>query len=114
MVKPTTVYIESKLLQAVKMKAVQAGTSVSRLVNDALKLTLREDLTDLASISSRHHEPAKRFEAASGKTQPRYSCARATQAWNVPYHWGFYELLIHPLHAIFLTQHYQTMAGRLE
>jgi hypothetical protein len=63
MVKPTTVYLEAKLLQALKMKAVQAHTSVSRLINDALKLTLREDLTDLAAVSSRGHEPTKRFEA---------------------------------------------------
>ena len=62
MVKPTTIYIEAKLLQAVKMKAVHGRTSVSRLVNEALKLTLREDLTDLAAVSGRHHEPTKRFE----------------------------------------------------
>lgn len=62
MVRPTTVYIESKLLQAIKMKAVQGRTSVSRLINEALKLSLREDLTDLAAISSRHHEPTKTFE----------------------------------------------------
>ena len=63
MVKPTTVYIESKLLQAIKMKAVQGRMSVSRLINEALKFSLREDLTDLAAISSRHHEPTKTFEA---------------------------------------------------
>ncbi len=62
MVKPTTIYIDSNLLQAVKMKAVQGRTSVSRLVNEALKLTLREDLTDLAAVSSRHHESTKAFE----------------------------------------------------
>ena len=62
MVKPTTIYIDLKLLQAVKMKAVQGHTSVSRLVNEALKLTLREDLTDLAAVSSRHHESTKPFE----------------------------------------------------
>ncbi len=62
MVKPTTIYIDLKLLQAVKMKAVQGHTSVSRLVNEALKLTLREDLTDLAAVSSRHHESRKPFE----------------------------------------------------
>ena len=62
MVKPTTIYLDSKLLQAVKMKAVQAHSSVSRLVADALKLALREDLTDLAAVSSRHHEPAKPFQ----------------------------------------------------
>ncbi len=63
MVKPTTIYMDSKLLQAVKMKAVYGRTSVSKLVNEALKLTLREDLTDLAAVSSRHHEPSKSFEA---------------------------------------------------
>ena len=63
MVKPTTVYIESKLLQAVKIKAVQGRTSVSKLINEALKFSLREDLTDLAAISSRHHEPIRVFES---------------------------------------------------
>ena len=62
MVKPTTIYIETKLLQAIKMKAVSGHTSVSRLVNEALKLTLREDLTDLAAVSRRHQEPTARFE----------------------------------------------------
>ena len=63
MVKPTTIYIDSRLLQAVKIKAVHGRTNVSHLVNEALKLTLREDLTDLAAISSRHHESTKPFEA---------------------------------------------------
>ena len=63
MTKATTIYIDAKLLQAVKMKAVQTHSSVSGLVNEALKLTLKEDLTDLAAISSRHHEPTKTVEA---------------------------------------------------
>ena len=63
MVKPTTVYIDAKVLQAVKLKAVHGRTSVSKLINEALKYALREDLTDLAAISSRHHEPSKSFEA---------------------------------------------------
>lgn len=63
MTKATTIYIDSKLLQAVKMKAVHTHKSVSGLVNEALKLTLKEDLTDLAAISSRHHKPTKTFEA---------------------------------------------------
>ncbi len=62
MVKATTIYIDPKLLQAVKVKAVHRRTSVSYLVNEALKLTLREDLTDLAAVSSRHHESTKPFE----------------------------------------------------
>ena len=63
MVKPTTIYIDSKLLQAVKIKAVKGRTSVSRLVNEALKLSLREDLTDLAAISTRGRESTRAFEA---------------------------------------------------
>ena len=63
MVKPTTVYIDLKILQAVKLKAVHERTSVSHLINEALRLSLREDLTDLAAVSCRHHEPVKSFEA---------------------------------------------------
>ena len=63
MVKPTTVYIDLNILQAVKLKALHERTSVSNLINEALRLSLREDLTDLAAVSSRHHEPVKSFEA---------------------------------------------------
>ena len=61
--KPTTVYIDSKILQAVKMKAVEAHSSVSKLINDALKLALREDISDLAAVSSRKHETSRSFDA---------------------------------------------------
>lgn len=62
MVKPTTVYLDERLLQAAKIKAVQARTSVSRLLNEALKLSLKEDAEDLKAISGRRREPSRLFE----------------------------------------------------
>ena len=62
MTKPTTVYIDAKLLEAVKLKAVHGHTSVSRLVNDALKYTLKEDAIDLKAAHARRNEPRRSFE----------------------------------------------------
>ena len=62
MTKATTVYIEEELLQAVKIKAVQVHTSVSRLVGDALRQSLKEDAADLEVIHKRQHEPLVSFE----------------------------------------------------
>ena len=64
MTKPTTVYMDSRLLQAVKFKAVQEHKSVSSLVNDALRLSLEEDAHDFEAIHKRKHEPARSFEDA--------------------------------------------------
>ena len=63
MTKPTTVYLDPRLLQAVKMKAVQSGTSVSRLVDEALRLVLREDEADLEVLRKRKNQPVISFEA---------------------------------------------------
>ncbi len=62
MVKPTTVYIDSQLLQAVKLKAVHSRSSVSRLVNEALKMALREDSSDLKALKARKSEPSRTFD----------------------------------------------------
>lgn len=62
MTKPTTVYIDTKILQAVKIKAVQVHTSVSHLINEALRHTLKEDMADIQTVRARRHEPARPFE----------------------------------------------------
>ena len=62
MTKPTTVYLDTRLLQAVKMKAVQNGTSVSRLVDEALRAVLTEDAIDIEAVEKRKHEPVISFE----------------------------------------------------
>ena len=62
MTKPTTLYLDTRILQAMKMKAVQSHTSVSRLVNEALRLSLKEDMADMHAINTRKHEPVRSFE----------------------------------------------------
>ncbi len=62
MTKPTTVYIDSKILEAVKLKAVHGHTSVSSLVNKALRYALREDAVDLEAARQRKKEPVRSFE----------------------------------------------------
>ena len=62
MTKATTVYLDPRLLKVIKMKAVEMNSSVSRLVNDAIRLTLREDAADFRAIKDREHEPARSFE----------------------------------------------------
>ena len=63
MMKRTTIYLDPKLHQAVKMKAVQMHKSVSDLVNKAVKLSLKEDAMDLAAIRDRAAEPSRSYEA---------------------------------------------------
>ena len=62
MLKRATVYLNPKLHQAVRIKAIQMNVSMSDLVNEALKLALREDALDLQAIKERAHEPARSFE----------------------------------------------------
>lgn len=63
MTKRTTVYLDSKILQAVKIKAVQVSISVSQLINEALRQSLKEDAIDLEAISDRSNESSRSFEA---------------------------------------------------
>lgn len=62
MLKRTTLYLDSKLHQAIKMKSVQTHISLSKLINDAIKLSLKEDATDLKSIKEREQESYRSYE----------------------------------------------------
>ena len=57
-----TIYLDPKLHKALKLKAVQANLSVSELVNEAVKLSLKEDAIDLQAVKDRAHEPSRSFE----------------------------------------------------
>lgn len=59
--KRATVYFDEDLHKALKIRA--AETSVSDLVNDAVKGALAEDLDDLESFRERESEPAVDFES---------------------------------------------------
>ena len=52
----STVYFEANVHQALKVKAATTHQSVSKLVNAAVRLTLREDQEDLQAFTQRADE----------------------------------------------------------
>ncbi len=58
-----TVYLDSNLHRALKLKAAETDKSVSRLINEAVRLSLLEDAEDLAAFEERAGEPNLAFEA---------------------------------------------------
>ena len=49
----STVYLEPELHRALRLKAAHSHRSMSGLVNEALRQSLREDQEDLAAVRSR-------------------------------------------------------------
>ena len=60
--KRTTIYFDSAIHRALRIKAAELDRSVSELVNEAVKLSLAEDAEDLAAFEERAHEPNLPFE----------------------------------------------------
>ncbi len=60
--KRATVYFEEDLHKALKLKAAEASTSVSDLVNQAIREAFSEDLDDLQAFRDREKEPTMDFE----------------------------------------------------
>ena len=61
-VKRVTVYFQPALHRALRLKAAETDTSVSDLVNQAVRAALAEDAEDLAAFDDRSREPAVPFE----------------------------------------------------
>lgn len=61
--KRTTVYFEPEIHQALRLKAASAHLSISELVNEAVRLLMREDQEDLNAFSERVDEPEISYEA---------------------------------------------------
>ena len=59
----TTVYLDSKIHRAIKMRAVQMSMSLSQVITEALQLSLKEDAIDLQAIKDRVSEPSRSYEA---------------------------------------------------
>jgi metal-responsive CopG/Arc/MetJ family transcriptional regulator len=55
--KRATVYLDTELHKALKLKAVETSRSVSELVNDAIREALAEDAEDLEAFAERAGEP---------------------------------------------------------
>jgi plasmid stability protein len=60
--KRTTVYLDSDLHRALRIKAAETEHSMSELVQEAIKLSLAEDSIDLAAFEQRKKEPSLPFE----------------------------------------------------
>jgi predicted transcriptional regulator len=60
--KRTTVYLDSELHRALRIKAAETEHSMSELVEEAIKLSLAEDSVDLAAFEQRKDEPSLAFE----------------------------------------------------
>jgi len=63
MPKRATVYLEPELHTALKVKAAHTERSMSELVNDAVRESLREDQEDLQAFAGRAAEPVMTYEA---------------------------------------------------
>jgi predicted DNA binding CopG/RHH family protein len=61
--KRSTVYFEPTIHQALKMKAASSNISISELVDEAVRLLMREDQEDIAAVQNRISEPEISYEA---------------------------------------------------
>ncbi len=62
-VKRATIYLDPTLHRALRIKAAETETSLSDLVNVAVRRSLSEDAADLAVFEARAREPVLPFEA---------------------------------------------------
>ena len=61
--KRSTIYLEPDIQRALCIKAAHTQRSMSDLVNDAIRMALREDKEDLAAFDDRAKEPSISYEA---------------------------------------------------
>lgn len=60
--KRATIYFESDVHRALRLKAAASDRSVSDMVNEAVKAALAEDAEDLAAFTLRESEKTYSFE----------------------------------------------------
>jgi hypothetical protein len=60
--KRSTIYLDPDLHRALRIKSVHTQRSMSELVNDAVRLAIREDQEDLAAFEARAGEPTITYE----------------------------------------------------
>ena len=61
--KRATVYFDSALHKALRLKAAATERSISDVVNEAVRSLLAEDADDLAALDERRSEPSVSFES---------------------------------------------------
>ena len=60
--KRATIYFDPSLHRALRLKAAATDSSISELVNEAVKAALAEDANDLEAFEVRESEPDYAFE----------------------------------------------------
>lgn len=60
--KRSTVYFSPDLHRALRIKAADTQRTMSDLINDAVRMALREDQEDLAAFVERQAEPVMTYE----------------------------------------------------
>lgn len=60
--KRSTIYLESALHQALRIKSIETSRSMSELINEAVKQALSEDAEDILAFEERAHEPVISYE----------------------------------------------------
>ncbi len=60
--KRTTIYLDSDLHKALRLKAATISRSVSELVNDAVREALAEDAEDITAFEERVKEPVISYD----------------------------------------------------
>jgi len=63
MTSKATIYLDPKLHRAAKIKAAETNRTLSDVMAEALRLSLREDAVDLEAIRKRANEPSRSLEA---------------------------------------------------
>jgi len=58
----STIYLDPELHRALKIKAAESATTLSELVNSAVRESLAEDAADLEAFESRAGETSLSFE----------------------------------------------------
>ncbi|HSW58944.1 MAG TPA: CopG family transcriptional regulator, partial [Dehalococcoidales bacterium] len=58
----TTIYLDSDLHRALRLKAATISRSVSELINDAVREALAEDAEDIAAFEDRVKEPVISYD----------------------------------------------------
>lgn len=58
----TTITFNDTVFRALKMRSVEADESVSKLVEDAVKYQILEDIEDIEDANAREKEPVYSFD----------------------------------------------------
>ncbi len=58
-----TVYLDPRIYKAAKIKAAHTDHTLSYIVNEALRLTLKEDALDYEAIEKRAKEPVRSLDS---------------------------------------------------